>query len=36
LPPVVFHEKEVEADGFPVKFLEVGQGSSVVILDTAT
>lgn len=36
LPPVVFHEKEVESDGFLVKFLEAGQGSSVVILDTAT
>ena len=36
LTPVVFHEKEVEADGFLVKFLEAGQGSSVVILDTGT
>ena len=24
LPPVVFHEKKVEVDGFLVKFLEAG------------
>ena len=35
LPPFVFEEKEVEADGFRIKYLEAGQGNTVVILDTA-
>ena len=32
-PEVTFKESQIEADGFPIRYLQAGQGNTIVILD---